>query len=121
MVLKLFKIVIIPFANCYIDCSLNQSKSETSVKYRESLEELDRQVIKLIQDNLGQFNTGSMTFEPEDIPNIYSPILRENKSYPKLMKLNLPRDSKGNFECVIFDENKNKSSIDENNLQRSSL
>jgi hypothetical protein len=106
-----------PFANCYIDCSLNQSKSETSVKYRESLEELDRQVIKLIQDNLGQFNTGSMTFEPEDIPNIYSPILRENKSYPKLMKLNLPRDSKGNFECVIFDENKNKVPIDENNLE----
>jgi hypothetical protein len=105
------------FANCHIDCSLNQSKSEASVKYRESLEALDRKIIELIQENLGSFNTGNQTFSAEDIPNIYSPMLRENKTYPKLMKITLPRDSKGNFECVIFDENKDKVLIDENNLE----
>jgi hypothetical protein len=105
------------FTNCHIDCSLNQSKSEASVKYRESIEALDRKIIELIQDNLNYFNTGNMTFQPEDIPNIYSPMLRENKTYPKLMKIALPRDSKGNFECVIFDENKEKVLIEENNLE----
>ena len=105
------------FSTCYLDCSLNQSKSEASVKYRESLEALDRKIIELIQESLHLFNTGNMTFTAEDIPNIYSPILRENKTYPKLMKISLPRDTKGNFECVIFDENKNKVPVNENNLE----
>jgi hypothetical protein len=106
-----------PFATCHLDSSLNQSKSEASVKYRESIEALDRKIIELIQESLHLFNTGNMNFQPEDIPNIYSPILRENKSYPKLMKITLPRDSKGNFECVIFDENKEKLVISENTVE----
>lgn len=106
-----------PFSTCHLDCSLNQSKSEASVKYRESLEALDRKIIELIQDSLHIFNTGNQTFSADDIPNIYSPILRENKSYPKLMKITLPRDSKGNFECVIFNENKEKVVIDENSVE----
>lgn len=106
-----------PFSSCHLDCSLNQSKSEASVKYRESLEELDRKIIELIQESLHLFNTGNQTFSAEDIPNIYSPILRENKTYPKLMKITLPRDSKGNFECVIFNENKEKVVIDENSVE----
>lgn len=106
-----------PFTTCYIDCSLNQSKSEASVKYRESLEALDRKIAELISENLGLFNTGNSTYSPEDIASIYSPILRENKSYPKLMKISLPRDSKGNFECVIFDENKEKVLLEENNVE----
>lgn len=106
-----------PFSTCHLDCSLNQSKSEASVKYRESLEALDKKIIELIQESLHLFNTGNLSFQPEDIPNIYSPILRENKTYPKLMKITLPRDSKGNFECVIFDENKEKVLIEENTVE----
>ncbi len=105
------------FTTCHLDCSLNQSKSEASVKYRESIEALDRKIIELIQDNLHLFNTGNTNYNTGDIPNIYSPMLRENKTYPKLMKISLPRDSKGNFECVIFDENKEKVLIDDNNVE----
>lgn len=105
------------FSTCHLDCSLNQSKSEVSIKYKESLENLDKKIIELIQDNLHIFNTGGQSFQPDDIPSIYSPILRENKTYPKLMKITLPRDSKGNFECVIFNENKEKIAIDENNIE----
>ena len=104
-------------STCYIDCSLNQSTSETSIKYRELLEILDNKIIELIKDSLHLFNTGNLNFDPEDITNIYSPILRNNKTFPKLIKLMLPRDSKGNFESVIFDENKNKIIINEKSLE----
>lgn len=93
------------FTNCTLDCSLNQSNSEVSVKYRESLEALDNRIIELIQESLHLFDTNCTA---EDIPNIYGPILRENKTFPKLMKITLPRDSKGNFDYVIFNENKEK-------------
>jgi hypothetical protein len=98
------------FTNCTLDCSLNQSNSEVSVKYRESLEALDQRITELIQESLHLFNTDT-NYTPEDIPNIYGPILRENKTFPKLMKITLPRDSKGNFDYVVFNENKEKVSI----------
>ena len=107
-----------PFATCQLDCSLNQSKSEASLKYSESLEALDCKIIELIQESLHLFNTGDMTINSDDIPNAYSCILRENKTYPKLMKITLPRDSKGNFTCVIFDENKNKVFIEESTVDK---
>ena len=102
------------FSNYHLDCSLNQSTSDVSIKYRESLEKLDNKIIELIQDNLQLFNTGNESLNVEEM---YSRILRENKSYPKLMKIQLPRDSKGNFECVIFDENKNKLILNESNIE----
>jgi hypothetical protein len=102
------------FATYHLDCSLNQSTSDISVKYRESLEKLDNRIIELIQDNLQLFNTN---VSREDIPSVYSRILRENKTYPKLMKISLPRDSKGNFESVIFDENKNKILLEESTIE----
>ena len=95
-----------PFTTCHLDCSLNQSASEVSVKYRQALE-----------DSIHLFNTGNLAFTEDDIPNIYSPMLRENKTYPKLMKITLPRDSKGNFECVIFDESKEKVALNDNTIE----
>jgi hypothetical protein len=104
------------FTNCHLDCSLNQGNSETSVKYRESLEALDKRIIELIQESLHLFNTDT-NYQPDDIPNIYGPILRENKTYPKLMKITLARDTKGNFDYVIFNENKEKVTITDNNIE----
>lgn len=98
------------FTNCTIDCSINQSNSEVGLKYNELLEALDKKIIELIQESLHLFNT-DVSYESEDIPNIYNHILRENKSYPKLMKISLPRDSKGNFDYVVFNENKEKVAI----------
>ena len=51
----------------------------------------------------------------EDI--IYSSFYRENKTYPKLFKLQLPRDTQGNFLTQFFDENSEKIFVDENNIE----
>jgi len=103
------------FSSYYVDCSLNQSNSNASVQYRESLEALDKKIIELIQNSLHLFNNASSS--AEDVSNNYLPILRENKTFPKLMKITLSRDSKGNFDSVIFDEKKEKILIDDNNLE----
>lgn len=43
--------------------------------------------------------------------------LRQNKDYPKLFRLKLPRDSNGNFNFVIFDKEKNKIKVTEDNIE----
>lgn len=109
------------FSNCNIDCSLNQSNSEVSVAYRTSLEALDQRVIELLGESDNLFENDKNKPHQDlfnDIQSYYSPILRENKTYPKLMKIALPRDTKGNFECVIFDENKEKVQLDDNNVEQ---
>lgn len=105
------------FNTCNIDCSLNQSNSEVSVAYRTSLEALDKRIIELLGQSENLFDKAPQEVF-DDIQNNYSPILRENKTYPKLMKIALPRDTKGNFEFVIFDENKEKIQVDDNNISQ---
>lgn len=102
---KMFNNDYSSFTNCHIDCSLNQSESEISVKHREQLEALDNKIIELIEESVDLFSSkNSIHFQKES----YSPILRENKTYPKLMKISLPRDKNGNFDFVVFNENKEK-------------
>ncbi len=45
-----------------------------------------------------------------------SDTLRQNKDFPKLFRLKLPRDSNGNFNFVVFDEDKNKIMVTEDNV-----
>jgi hypothetical protein len=101
------------YAEYNIDCSLNQSTSETSVIFRNGIEKLDKIIEKLVKENLNLFNSKNETTNENFV---YSPILRENSTYPKLMKLQLARDKNGNFESFIFNENKEKVKIDENNI-----
>lgn len=102
------------YAEYYMDCFLNNSTSEVSVNFRRSVENFDNVIRDLVKDNLSLFNskteTASDNFE-------YSPILRENGSFPKLMRLQFSRDRNGNFESFIFDENKQKIAINENNIE----
>jgi len=102
------------FTNCYIDCSLNQSESEISIKHREQFEALDKKIIELIKESIHLFSSKNDIIYEDD--NFYSPILRENKTYPKLIKISLPRDRNGNFDFVIFNENKEKIPIDDSNI-----
>lgn len=111
------KFVVKEWANYpeyYIDCFLNNSSSDVSINFRESIEKFDNTISQLVKQNLSLFNskteTASDNFE-------YTPILRENGKYPKLMKLQLSRDRNGNFESFVFDENKQKIMIDENNIE----
>lgn len=103
------------FTTCVLDCSLNQSSSEASIKYTKALEELDQRIIELLKESSHLFNDESIIVD--EIDTIYFPILRENKTYPKLMKITLPRDTKGNFEFVVFNENKEKVMITDSNIE----
>jgi len=94
----------------YIDCSLNQSASETSVLFKEFLEKLDEKINELVNDNEELFK--------DDVTDCtYTPILRVNGNYPKLFKLQLVRDRNGNFESFFFDESKNKIKVSEDNVE----
>jgi hypothetical protein len=101
------------FTEYNMECSLNQSTSETSVAFRESLQKLDYILKNLVKENLSLFTSKN---ETPDINFDYTPILRENNPYPQLMRVNLPRDKNGNFECFIFDEKKQKIPLNENNI-----
>jgi len=56
-------------------------------------------------------------FNVKDSNFVYNNILRQNGNYPKLVKFNLPRDKNGNFESFIFDINKEKIPVSENNIE----
>lgn len=94
----------------YVDCSLNQSESEVAKKYRDELLKLDGQINELILNNLDMFKINSQD------GLVYSPILRENGNYPKLFRIQLPRDKNGNFSFFAFDEKKEKLKITESNI-----
>jgi hypothetical protein len=102
------------YAEYYVDCFLNNSKSETSNNFRMSLENLDNIIQNLVRDNLSMFDSKQETANENFT---YTPILRENGSYPKLMRIQFSRDKNGNFESFVFDENKQKIAIDENNIE----
>lgn len=101
------------YAEYNVDCSLNQSNSETSIFFRNGIEKLDKIIEKLVKENTSLFDSKN---EKCNDNFIYSPLLRENGSYPKLMRLQLSRDKNGNFESFIFDEKKQKIKITENNI-----
>jgi hypothetical protein len=104
------------FTEYYIDCSLNQSVSETSssTAFKNAIDTLDDVIQKLVKENITLFNNKSENAN-EDF--VYNKILRENNNYPKLMKMQLVRDKNGNFESFIFNENKEKIKIDEKNIE----
>jgi len=95
-----------------IDCSIKM-KQQTPNKFKEFLEKMDTIIIKLVKDNISFFNSKK---EQANENFTYNSILRENGSYPKLMKLNLPRDKNGNFETICFDEKGNKIKLTEENV-----
>lgn len=95
------------FTEYTLDVSINEYQGEL---FKTFLENLDEKIKELISDNNDLFK------DEIDIAN-YNYILKENKTYPKLIRLQLPRDKNGNFESVIFDENKNKIKIDDSNIK----
>lgn len=99
------------FDDYSLDCSLNQSNSDQSINFREFVDNLDKKIVELINENKEMLNIQS------DVSFMYNSILRENKNYPKLMKLQLPRDKNGNFDCFIFNSDKSKIKIDETNIE----
>jgi hypothetical protein len=88
--------------DCYVDSSLNEP-----VKFTE----LNDKIFSLVKENTQLFNN----IDIEILTN--SPFYRDNKTFPKLLKLQLPRDNNGNFTTQFFDENGEIIIIDENNIE----
>lgn len=83
---------------CYVD------KTEG---FQEFCEELNERI-----QNMS--NESSMI----DTTNVdFTPILKHNKDFPKLLKINLPRDRFGNFDFVVFDQDSNKIMVTEDNIE----
>ena len=99
------------FTEYNLDCSLNQATSETACMFREFLEKLDQKICELIKSNAALMNN-------VDVENlVYNNILKENGTYPKLVRLQLPRDKNGNFQSFLFSESKDKIKLDEKNIE----
>lgn len=91
--------------NWVIDCSL---PGEDKV---EPYDKLQVRVMELIKEK-------EELFKDIDLDGDYlAPIFRDNKTYPRLMKMNIPRDTKGNLLSVYFDENGDKHKIVDNNIE----
>ncbi len=105
------------FSELNLDCSLNQSTSESSVAFRDFIGKLDEEIQKLVDANPAVFANPNPKAEPVSSSYTYAPILRENGSYPKLMRLQLPRDKNGNLTSFVFDEDRSKIMIDDDNVK----
>lgn len=101
------------FTEYSIDCSINHSNSESAASFKTLLETLDVEIEKLLRKNIGMFQNVKISDESEIT---YSPIYKGNGDYPKLFKLQLPRDKLGNFESFIFDSSKNKIKLTDGNI-----
>lgn len=87
--------------DCYVQDNLSSNK----------LVEFDNVIFDLVKNN-------SQLFGSSDLNDaVYSTMYRDNKNYPKLLKLYLPRDSNGNFTTQFFDHESNKIIINEDNIE----
>jgi hypothetical protein len=101
------------FTEYSIDCSVNNVNSESATTFKTFLETLDVEMEKLLRKNIGMFPNVNIS---DDSEIAYSPIYKGNGDYPKLIKLQLPRDKLGNFESFIFDSSKNKIKLTDDNI-----
>ena len=90
--------------DCYVD------NGQLNGDYITKLTQFNEYIFELIKSQRNLFNV------PENEEITYSPFYRDNKTFPKLLKLQLPRDTNGNFTTQFFDENSQKIYVDENNI-----
>lgn len=103
--------------SCRMYCPFNPSKFENkwsgmydysiSCYTEDDFHNFSSKLDKRIEECLGNFTTSELV-----------PSLKENMNYPKLFRLKLPRDSNGNFNVIIFDQDKNKIKLTEDNIDQ---
>lgn len=96
-----------PFEEYSIDCYIKDDNKNIDLKFTE----LNDKIFNLVKENNQLFNN----VDTSVLTN--SPFYRDNKTFPKLLKLQLPRNSDGNFTTQFFDENSNVINVDENNIE----
>lgn len=104
------------FEEYYIDCSMNNASHDSCVAFRECMQKMDEVIKNLVTDNKELFVSGKSSAINDDFA--YTPIMKENGTYPKLIKLQLPRDKNGNFTCFLFDEAKQKVKLTADNAEQ---
>ena len=92
--------------DCYVD-TYGENETQDSIGKLNALNEC---IFETVKSNLNLFNV------PNNEEISFSPFYKDNKTFPKLLKLNFPRDTNGNFITQFFDENSNKIFVDENNI-----
>lgn len=103
------------FTEYYIDCSINSSTtSDSSVTFKTFLEKMDTFLQKAVIENISLFANGKTAIDVENLA--YCPMYKGNGDYPKLVKFQLTRDKLGNFESFIFDSQKEKLKLSDNNI-----
>jgi predicted transcriptional regulator len=110
--LKVFNNSYSQFNDCSIDCSIQTTGQDKVSELHAKFNALTARIKELINEQLSLFGV------KDPITDIQlGEIFRENGAYPKLMKINCPRDKNGNFDFVIFDENKEKIRITDSNIE----
>lgn len=92
-----------------LDCSIDNSCIDNQIYF----ENLDEYLSNFLAENKHYLD---INMNNDELKKNYFPILKENKSYPKLLKINLPRDNNGNLDFVLFDSNKERITINNSNI-----
>lgn len=113
----------------YDKCNLNLKTSELYLpfninKYKKSWSNFEEYSIDCYINNNQQFSDNLDKLD-EKINELasngneisYTKMYRDNKQYPKLLKLYLPRDNNGNFTTCFFDEFSTPIIVNEQNIE----
>ena len=99
------------FEDYTIDCYVNNQNNSNSMEYVNKLNMLDNHILELTKKNLHIFGVSDVNVQCN-----YQPMYRDNKTFPKLIKLQLPRDTNGNFTTQFFDHNSKIVIVNEKNI-----
>ena len=101
--------------DCYIDSNSPEFvESSDYTSYCSKLTDLNNHIFNMVKRNPVLMNIPDHV---NDNDITLSPFFRDNKTFPKLLKLTLPRDTNGNFTTQFFDENSQKIIVDESNIE----
>ena len=90
-----------------IACSISEY-NQTS--FLEFIEKLNNKIQELVKNNISLFPDASNDF-------VYNPIFRSNGNYAALLNAVFKRDTNGNFNSFVFDENKTNIELNEQVLE----
>lgn len=99
------------FSNCHLDCSIDNNKTTESMLVDAAFSKFDERVIELLKEN-------ENLFKDQDVvdSSSYQSTLKQNKTFPKLLKMSFPRDKNGNFDFVLFNVDKAKIPLNDSNI-----
>lgn len=99
------------FDEYYLDCSVSDEESEESVAFYKLISEIESTVVSLIEKDNG------VLFKNFHGPVMLNSLFKKQDNYKPLIKLSLPRNTNGEFNCEFFDQEKNALVVSDSNVQ----